>query len=58
MSPRIRHFRYVPLHLVDAAMKAGWVPTPALQDTPHGHYSVLCEWVCPTCPEAWPLEAS
>ena len=47
-------FRYIPLSLIDAAMAAGWAPTLALQDTCHGSYAVLCQWLC-DCAEAWPL---
>jgi hypothetical protein len=50
----IRLFRYIPLRLVDRAMALGWAPTQALRDTCHGHYAVLCEWMC-ACPEAWPI---
>ena len=50
----IGHFRFIRLADVDAAMRAGWAPTAALKDTPHGAYGVLCRWLC-DCPEAWPI---
>lgn len=50
----IRLFRYIPLHLLPAAVVAGWISSDALIDTHHGEYAVLCEWLC-ACDEPWPL---
>ena len=41
-----RTFRYIPISKLHAALAMGWYTTPALIDTHHGEYSVLCEWLC------------
>jgi hypothetical protein len=42
----IRTFRYIRLHQMHDALALGYVPSRALQGTPHGHYAVLCEFLC------------
>lgn len=48
-----RWFHYVRLGDLADWLKCGWMPTPALVDTHHGFYAVLCEWPC-ACPMARP----
>lgn len=45
---QIRH------HAAMDAILLGWVPTPALDGTTHGQYSVLMMWLC-QCPMRVPL---
>ena len=44
-----RIFRYVLIELAEDYCRLGWVPSPALEGTHHGDYSVLMEWMC-GCP--------
>lgn len=39
-------FRYVTHPQVPDYLRCGWLATPALEGTHHGHYSVLCVWLC------------
>lgn len=48
-----RWFHYVRLGDLADWLMCGWMPTPALVDTRHGFYAVLCEWPC-GCPMARP----
>jgi hypothetical protein len=53
--PKYDLFRYVPIRPLDDCfgvedyLKLGWLPTPALEGTYHGQFSVLMKWICPTC---------
>ena len=43
-------FHYMPIRKMDAALKLGWMPLPALMHTHHGEHAVLCHWVpCDHC---------
>jgi hypothetical protein len=53
-KPRNHEFRFVLHHRVEDYLKLGWFPTTALQDTHHGHDSVLMKWLCPSCPPIVP----
>ena len=43
---RCRWFHYVRLGDLADWLKCGWLPRPALVNTHHGFYAVLCEWPC------------
>lgn len=51
---QVQIFRFIRLADANDAMAAGWVPTSALEGTPHSNYSVLMRWLC-ACPEAFPI---
>lgn len=49
IGPFIREdaiYRMVPLAEADDSVRLGWVPTPALNGTTHGQWSVLMLWIC------------
>lgn len=47
-------YRMVPHHEADDSVRLGWMPTPALDGTIHGQWSVLMLWLC-ECPMRVPL---
>lgn len=48
-----RYIRYVRIHDVERYVRCGWLPTDGLEGTPHGHWSVMCVWIC-DCPPGVP----
>lgn len=46
---RDRTFAYVRRNQVEDYFRMGWIFIPALEDTHHGRWSVLMEWIC-DCP--------
>lgn len=43
----IRWYLNIPFAAMPDALMLGWLPTAALAGTsPHGHYAVLCTWIC------------
>lgn len=42
-------YRMVPLHEAEDSVSLGWVPTPALDGTTHGQWSVLMFWITCGC---------
>jgi hypothetical protein len=42
-------YHYIPLYKMDAAVKLGWIPLPALMHTHHGEHAVLCHWINCAC---------
>lgn len=52
-----RHFiftAYARLDEVDDFLKCGWIPTPALNGTGHGYWSVVVEWKPCSCGKEMP----
>lgn len=48
----IRTFHMVRLEAAIDWLRCGWLPTPILDGTHHGQWSVAMEWVC-ACPPAF-----
>jgi hypothetical protein len=43
---RVWHVLYVRIPQAIDYCRMGWNPTPALEDTNHGEWSVAMEWLC------------
>jgi hypothetical protein len=46
ITPMTTWHRFVPHDRTIDYLRLGWCPSPALDDTPHGQYSVLMSWIC------------